>query len=181
MKIQELIDRCYNLEVAKGWHDTERTPLEIAALFHSEISEFVEAARDGKPDVYFEENRSIQGVPKPAGASTEIVDLLIRIFAYWGYRKWEPVDLHDTDVSLTNVQSYESRFGFASPLEVATHMHREITVSFFEDVKTEDWLEGVVFLALMYFSYRGWNFKEIFDLKMRYNELRPQRHGGKKW
>jgi hypothetical protein len=32
-----------------------------------------------------------------------------------------------------------------------------------------------------YFLKRGWNIEEVIELKMKYNETRPHRHGGKKF
>ena len=59
----------------KGWWDKPRSPLEIHALIHSEISEATEAARTGHD----------------ANERMELADAVIRVMDYFGYKGW---DLH---------------------------------------------------------------------------------------
>jgi NTP pyrophosphatase (non-canonical NTP hydrolase) len=58
-----------------GWWDDARTDLECLALVHSEISEAVEALRDGSPSFYV----NALEVGKPEGVAVELADAVIRI------------------------------------------------------------------------------------------------------
>ena len=63
----------------KGWYDgpdglpVERNFGEVIALMHSELSEALEAWRDGKDFIYY-------GRGKPEGWAVELADCVIRIF-----------------------------------------------------------------------------------------------------
>lgn len=78
----------YEDNVAKGFWEKPRTPLEIYALVHSEISEAVEDVRTGneKP-LYFEEDGN--GQMKPCGELSEIADAIIRLLDYCGHKGWD--------------------------------------------------------------------------------------------
>ena len=47
MTIREMQREAHDCAVAKGWHETQRNPLEMIALVHAELSEAVEAYRVG--------------------------------------------------------------------------------------------------------------------------------------
>lgn len=51
---------------------------EIIALCHSELSEALEAYRDGQPEVWIDKG-------KPEGTAVEMADCLIRILDYFGH------------------------------------------------------------------------------------------------
>ena len=67
----------------KGWWEgAPRSPLEIHALIHSEVSEATECVR-------IHEQHFHQGPNgKPEGEAVELVDAVIRIMDYFGRKKW---------------------------------------------------------------------------------------------
>ena len=79
MRIDEMQGMVHELAVKKGWWDhvneelTTDMILSKLALIHSEVSEAVEAVRDGKLEPWRDENG------KPEGMAIELADAVIRI------------------------------------------------------------------------------------------------------
>src|SRR5579872_919900 len=84
--INELIDDCYATQQAGQW--PKRTIGEDLALMHSELSEALEDYRSGYGLSFVTYKDSIgkdgNKVDKPLGFSTELADVLVRIFAFCG-------------------------------------------------------------------------------------------------
>lgn len=95
MNLNEWVKRCHEIAVAHGWWDEEKSVGEIIALMHSELSEALEEARDGRPgeyvlavendELYLEKDREKFAGRKPEGVYVELVDCVIRIFDYLGH------------------------------------------------------------------------------------------------
>jgi NTP pyrophosphatase (non-canonical NTP hydrolase) len=73
MKISEMQQQAHETAKAKGWHEREREFTEMIALFHSEVSEALEAYREHG----FKEWTREDG--KPEGVASELADVVIRI------------------------------------------------------------------------------------------------------
>jgi len=87
MSLNTLRDEIHSIAVSKGWWsakgEVERTPLEIHALIHAEISEATEEVRNNKPAEY----AGVLG--KPEGEAVELMDAVIRILDYFGAMNWD--------------------------------------------------------------------------------------------
>ena len=68
--------QCHNTAVDKGWWEKPRSKGDMAALFHSEISEWFEAARKDNP--------SSKKILDFTSEEEEIADLLVRLFDFLG-------------------------------------------------------------------------------------------------
>lgn len=77
----EQADEIHKTACEKGWWDHERNDGEIIALIHSELSEVLEALRNGNPpDAH---------LPQFSGVEVELADAIIRIMDFGatrGYR-----------------------------------------------------------------------------------------------
>lgn len=86
MTLTELVKESHERSRRKGWYDGEaatRSVPEMLALIHSEISEALEAYREGSMEVYQQLTRD--GQLKPDGFPIELADAVIRIADLCGY------------------------------------------------------------------------------------------------
>lgn len=78
--INELCQECHAIALDRGWYaEGKRNKGELIALIHSELSEALEAMRDGNP--------SDKRCPDYSALEVELADALIRIFDMAGYLK----------------------------------------------------------------------------------------------
>lgn len=84
MNLTELAKEVHKNAVAHGWWEEERSFGDIIALCHSELSEALEAYRNGMPTNRTIYDHGINGNKKPDGVPAELADCIIRILDYCG-------------------------------------------------------------------------------------------------
>jgi hypothetical protein len=101
LTIEALVKQSHETARRKGWWGEaaaaggaveDRSPLEVAALIHSEISEFVEDMRRPPydPDGFnFAAPAKDETMDKPIGPLIELADCIIRIADYCGRMEWD--------------------------------------------------------------------------------------------
>ena len=76
--LDELARRIHETALSKGWYERERSFAEMIALTHSELSEALEAWRDGQAPVFTDNG-------KPEGWGVELIDVIIRVLDMCAY------------------------------------------------------------------------------------------------
>lgn len=181
MNLNELRDRAYKNAVAHGWHGEDKSHCHWLCLVISELMEAVEADRKGRHanvNMYHEICRSyIPSIPKKNGfifayeetikgtVEEELADACIRLFDYAGVTGY---DLDDFDYNESDTDNY-SEMTFTESMYNITNYIMEWDIT--------------VVLDEIFAFCRDRNI-DIFwhiEQKMKYNELRPYKHGDKSY
>lgn len=72
--VESFAAELHNTAKAKGWWDTDRSDGEAIALMHSELSEALEASREGNPPD--------KHLPHYSSMTVELADAIIRILDF---------------------------------------------------------------------------------------------------
>ena len=179
--LNNLRDKAYRCAVAHGWHEEEKSHMHWLCLVISELMEAVEADRKGRHanvNMYHEICRSyIPSIPKKNGfifayeetikgtVEEELADACIRLFDYAGVTEY---DLDDFDYNESDTDDY-SEMTFTESMYNITNYIMEWDIT--------------VVLDEIFAFCRDRNI-DIFwhiEQKMKYNELRPYKHGDKSY
>lgn len=189
--------------VAHGWWETERDPLEIIALIHSEWSEALEEFRAGRPMIWFEcadgveaalQGCGINGVceethlcayrkSKPEGIAVELIDGCIRILDLIGYIG---IELKNGDYGeLTNtirrVYKFKNIKQLPFPMFITNchFMTAKAGESHSQLREMVSFLEVTIGQVFCWIEEQGLNPRNLMIQKHEYNKTRPYRHGNK--
>lgn len=193
-KIQDYLKQSYENSVNKGWYERPTTAIERFTLMLSEVAEATEEVRSSKEDFYLVGE-------KPEGQSVEMVDILIRIFDYSGYKSvnfskfletqffvsFNPINTIDDLMvevgQLNNIRCYEELENLTSDLEFHISFAISICDAAKSHMKKTDkeflYLAETVVKIAYFFKKKGWDMSKILDIKHEYNINRPHKHGGK--
>lgn len=173
MDLNELKDRAYKIAKAHGWHDKELSDETYLMLIITEIAEAVQADRDNRhadieafkkyeDRIDFKENfeRQVKNT-----VEDELADVVIRSLDLAGLR----------DIKLSTPMKVRGNILFP----FAEYAFNTCHVLTYNNVPLADKIENVIDRILFYCESKGIDLWWYVEQKMRYNELRPYKHGGK--
>ncbi len=181
MNLNELRNQAYQCAVLHGWHEEKKSNRHWLCLVISELMEAVEADRKGRHanvNMYHEICRSyIPSIPKKNGfifayeetikgtVEEELADACIRLFDYAGVTGY---DLDDFDYNESDTDDYSEMTFTESMYNITSYiMEWDITVVLDE--------------IFAFCRDRNIDIFWHIEQKMKYNELRPYKHGYKSY
>ena len=194
MNLNELRDKAYQCAVSHGWHEKDLSDEHFLCLVISELMEAVEADRKGKHSKIgmFKE---WQGNSIPLTEETrqerfkedfeayikdsvedELADACIRLLDLAGLRK---ADLGETNED--ELRCSEGFFDWTFTESIFSIVCDITDLDFFDKYPFDAYLRASVRLIMGFAVKRNIDIFWHIEQKMRYNELRTYKHGGKKY
>ena len=189
MNLNELKARAYKTAKAHGWHDEEHSDETYLMLIITEIAEAVQADRAGKhafrdkfeaslkPDDDGEMFSMLYNQYIKNTVEDELADVVIRCLSFAGHRHWNLKHVLDDVKDASNIAVVIGDETFA---ETAFYTCKEL-FDFHSDYSAKEAVCSVLINIVEYCNYKGINLWWHIEQKMRYNELRPYKHGGKRY
>lgn len=182
MNLNELRDKAYQCAVAHGWHDENLSDEHFLCLVISELMEAVEADRKGMHanranfEYYMKQRKRDDGEFMYAfkqdikdSVEDELADACIRMLDLAGLRGY---DLDSFDYEGSDTEDYSDMTFTESMFRICVY----VTDNLYRD-------EPFILLNEIFAFCRDRNI-DIFwhiEQKMKYNELRPYKHGDKSY
>lgn len=192
MNLNELRDKAYRNAVVHGWHEEDLSDEHFLCLVISEIMEAVEADRKGKHSKIgmFKE---WQGNSIPLTEETrqkrfkedfeayikdtvedEFADACVRLLDLAGLRK---ADLGETNED--ELRCSEGFFDWTFTESIFSIVCDITDLDFFDKYPFDTYLRASIRLIMGFAVKRNIDIFWHIEQKMRYNELRPYKHGGR--
>lgn len=181
-KLNELKDRAYKNAVAHGWHEEDLSNEHFLCLVISELMEAVEADRSEKHtnrdifEYYMKQRRRDDEEFMYAfkhdikdSVEDELADACIRMLDLAGLRGY---DLDSFDYEGSDTEDYSDMTFTESMFRICVY----VTDNFYRD-------EPFILLNEIFAFCRDRNIDIFWHIKqkMKYNELRPYKHGDKNY
>lgn len=180
--LNELRDKAYQCAVAHGWHEENLSDEHFLCLVISELMEAVEADRKGShadievfnryyDRIDFEENfeRQIKDT-----VEDELADACIRLLDLAGLRK---ADLGETNED--ELRSSEGFFDWTFTESIFSIVCDITDLDFFDKYPFDAYLRASIRLIMGFAVKRNIDIFWHIEQKIKYNELRPYKHGGR--
>lgn len=197
MEINELKNRAYDIAVKHGWYDEEPSMVHLTMMVITEFGEIINADRNG---VYaqrqvFEENCNTSQVnPKTYWnfcferfikdtVEDEFADAVIRILSMAGQQKVTLPEEPYSEEHLAEGVAVSNAACACSPLGRPLTLPEEmfLLVSDLASDNPDSSMGNILFTLLVIAKRRGIDIEWHIEQKMKYNELRPYKHGDKKY
>ena len=182
-RLTELQKRIYDIAKAHGWHEQPKSPEHWCGLIMTEMAEAVEADRNGRrsEDAEFKRALTFEAINKDSyfkacykdyikgSIEEEFADVIIRLLdmaeeIHGDKMCWEGYYPYST-VFNDKISFLDNAWIFVKEVLNWGTMNISDSVSFMFD-----WAQDL-----------GIDIWQHIEWKMKYNELRPYKHGGKKY
>lgn len=182
MNLNKLRDRAYQCAVAHGWHEENLSDEHFLCLVISELMEAVEADRKGMHanranfEYYMKQRKRDDGEFMYAfkyeikdSVEDELSDACIRLLDLAGLRGY---DLDSFDYEGSDTEDYSDMSFTEAMFRICVY----VTDNFYRD-------EPFILLNEIFAFCRDRNIDIFWHIKqkMKYNELRPYKHGDKSY
>lgn len=184
MNLNKLRDKAYQCAVAHGWHAENLSDEHFLCLVISELMEAVEADRKGNHAdtdafnkyyncVNFKENfeRQIKGT-----VEEELADSCIRLLDLAGLRS---VDLGEVD--LVELKCPEGFFNWSFTDAIFSLVCNITDTDYIKTHSFDSFLRAALVEILVFCVQKEIDIFWYIEQKMKYNELRPYKHGDKSY
>ena len=191
-KTRELIKRAYGIAKSHGFHEKELSVEHMMMLVIGEVGEAVEADRRGKYADLSAVDSNVQAFDEwfkfavKDTVADELADVAIRLYDVCGTLGIEPAVIEASDENeATMARAFVDSFFDRSFVERCHALCHILTMATNESRKEYDGssscLPNVIGSALCLLDFiakdKGVNLLKHVDLKMRYNQSRPPKHG----
>ncbi len=186
MNLNELKHRAYAIAKEHGWHDKEYSDEHWLMLILTELSEAVNADRKGKhanigmfksncntPQTNPEKHwKYIYELFIKDSVQDELADVVIRCLDLSGLRQFDLSMAHEF---MDSIEELKPNILFS---EVCYNISGIVTA---ESDTVETRICAALAVVIKYCEEKGIDLDFFVEQKMKYNELRSHKHGGKKY